>query len=346
MAGSVFLNDDVTEMQAYFRAEDMTDGLPIIVPERRRVEAFLDASGFASHSDLEIGRVAPLNEPVTIADVAVNAVMAGARPQDLGVILGGIEAMQDPAFALDKVQFTTNPVAPALIVSGPAVDELGIGSSNHSLGPGRHPNGAIGRAIRFVLRNLGGANDEIDHATHGQPSKYTFCLGESTASPWGPCHVDRGFSAEQSTVTMAGVENIINIIPITDRHKEMAGPLLDQLGRIMQAVGSNLFFSYGSPVVVLSPGQVDRLIDEGYDRKRLQAAIFEAGKAPVGDYKFGNYCLGKWVVEDDKILPCRTPDDVIIVVSGGGESLHTLYLQSAFSTVACTREVWSPSRLP
>jgi hypothetical protein len=344
MAGSILLEDDELQLQAYFRSQDMTDGLPIVIPTRQRVNEFLEQSGFMPYHDREIGTVQPLNEPVTLGDVAVNAVMAGARPADLGVILAAIEAMQDPAFALDKVQFTTNPVAPALIVSGPIVEELAIGSRNHALGPGRHPNGAIGRAVRLAMRNLGGATDEIDHATHGQPAKYTCCLGERVNSRWGTYPASIGFTQDQSAVTVAGVENLVNVVPITDRHEEMAGPLIHQLGRLMQVIGTNVFFSHGTPVFVLSPGQVDRLDAEGYDRRRLQEALFEAGKAPLGDYKYGNYCLGNWAVDGGKILPCRAPDDIVIVVAGGDESLHCLYLQSFWAVLACTREVWTPSR--
>jgi hypothetical protein len=346
MAGSVLLESDELELQEYFRERDLTDGLPIIVPTEERVDRFLEASGFAPHRERDVGPIAPLNTPVAIEDVAVNAVMAGARPIDLGILLGAIEAMLDPDFILDKVQTTTNPVAPSVYVNGPIVREAGLGTGSHALGPGRHPNGALGRAVRLVLRNLGGANDDVDHASLGQPAKYTCLLGEAEdASPWEPYHVSRGYQREQSVVTVAATENIINVVAVTDRHKPMAEPFLLQFGRLMQDVGTNIYFSTGSPVVIVTPGQALRLAEEGYDRRRLQEALFERGRIPLSHMPFGNYALGQWTVVDDHVLPCPNPEDIRIFVAGGGESLHSVYMQGVFMSTACSRPVWDPATL-
>jgi hypothetical protein len=347
MSATVELEADELELQQYFRDRDMTDGLPIIVPTKERVDRFLEASGFDPYRDREIGLVAPLNEPVTIEDVAVNAIMAGARPIDLGIVLAAVEAMQDPLFQLNAVQTTTNPVAPFVFVNGPVVQEAELGSGSHALGPGRHNNGPIGRAVRFVLRNLGGANDDVDHASLGQPAKYTCCLAEAEAeSPWEPYHVSKGYRPEQSVVTVAGTENVVNVVAITDRHKPMDGPFLHQFGRLMQAIGTNILFSRGSPVIIVTPGQARRLASEGYDRKRLQEALFEGSKVPLEDMPYGNYAASaKWTVVDGKVLTCPDADDVRIIVAGGGEGLHSVLMQGVFDNIACSREVWSPERL-
>jgi hypothetical protein len=339
------LDGDELALQAYFRDQDVTDGLPIIIPTRERVDDFLARSGFSAGRNNVVGAVPPLNEPISVEDVAVNTLMAGAQPEALGVLLAAVEAIQEPRFAVDKLQFTTNPVAPVLVINGPSIERLGIGTGNHALGPGRHANGAIGRALRFVLHNLGGGDDDIDHATHGQPAKYTFCFGEAESrSPWEPYHVSQGFSADQSVVTVVGIENIINIVPITDRNREMAGPLLHQLGRLMQAVGTNNFFSHGSPVIVLNPGHAARLQAEGYDRSRLQHAAFEAGQAPIEDYPYGNYPTANWTVRDGKVFPCERAEDIVVLVAGGDEPLHTLYLQPFYPNLSTSREVWTPQR--
>jgi hypothetical protein len=342
----ITVEGDESAAQEHLLLSDVTDGLPVIIPTPERLRAYLEASGFEPFKDVVVGPVPPLNEPVTIAEVAVNALMAGARPGDLGLLLAAVEILQDPRFAADKLQFTTNPVAPFMLVNGPAVADLGLGTGNHALGPGRHPNGPIGRALRLVLRNLGGADDEVDHATHGQPAKYTFCLGEAEArSPWAPYHVTQGFSPDDSVVTLVGIESVINVVPVTDRHQPLAGPLVHQIGAAMQAVGTNRFFSHGTPVVVLCPGQVERLESEGYDRERLQRALFEAGQSSLDAHPYGNYCLGKWTVVNDKVLPCARPEDIVIVVAGGDESLHSLYLQPFYANPATSRRVWTPATM-
>jgi hypothetical protein len=346
MSATTVLEHNDEALQSYYRDRDLTDGLPIIVPTTERVDRFLEDSGFAPYRERVIGPIAPVNEPVTIEDVAVNAVMAGARPIDLGILLAAVEAMRNPEFRLGDVQTTTNPVAPFVFVNGPIVKAAGLGSGDHALGPGRHNNGAVGRAVRFVLRNLGGANDDVDHASLGQPAKYTCLLGEAEdASPWEPYHVSVGFSATQSVVSVAGTENIINVVPITDRHKPMAGPFLLQFGRLMQDVGTNIYFSKGSPVLIVTPGQAVRLFEEGYSRQRLQQELFDRAKIPLDRMPYGNYALGQWTVEDGFVLPCPSADDIRIVVSGGGEALHSVYMQGVFMNTCCSAELWTPDRV-
>jgi hypothetical protein len=346
MMATVTLEQDDEVLQEYYRDNDLTDGLPIIVPTTDRVERFLDQSGFTPYRDRVIGDIAPLNEPVTIEDVAVNAVMAGARPIDLGILLGAIEAMRNPDFRLGELQTTTNPVAPFVFVNGPIVKEAGLGSGDHALGPGRHHNGAVGRAVRFVLRNLGGANDSVDHASLGQPAKYTCLLGEAEdQSPWEPYSVSVGFEPGQSVVSVAGTENIINVVAITDRHKPMAGPFLLQFSRLMQDVGTNIYFSAGSPVIIVTPGQAIRLSEEGYTRQRLQQELFERAKIPLERMPYGNYALGQWTVEDGHVLPCPDAEDIRILVAGGGEALHSVFMQGVFMNRVCSAEVWTPERV-
>jgi Fe-S cluster biogenesis protein NfuA len=146
-------------------------------------------------------------------------------------------------------------------------------------------------------------------------------------------------------VTVAATENVVNVVAVTDRHKPMAGPFLLQFGRLMQAIGTNIFFSHGSPVIIVTPGQAARLEEEGYGRQRLQRELFERAKVPLADMPFGNYTTARWKVVDDHILPCPTADDIRILVSGGSESLHSVYMQSFWSSSACSAQVWRPDHL-
>lgn len=192
--------------QAWFRKRGLTDGLPIVVPTVERVDRFIEASGFPRRT--EIG---PSGGVATIENVAVNALMAGGRPEDVGVIFAALEAMRKEPYNLRGVQVTTNPVAPLAIVNGPIRHQLGIDSGPHAISPGDHPNGPIGRAIRFALQNIGEATAEVDRATLGLPAKYTFCLAENEeASPWQPLHVSLGYESNDSVVTMVGPESIID----------------------------------------------------------------------------------------------------------------------------------------
>ena len=120
--------------QQWFHERDMTDGLPIIVPSRDRLDVFLAVAGI--DPDEEIGAVDPARGIAVVAGIAVNALMAGCRPEHLPVVIASVEAMLQPAFQLHGVQATTNPVASLTIVNGPIRHCLGIDSGRNALSPG------------------------------------------------------------------------------------------------------------------------------------------------------------------------------------------------------------------
>jgi hypothetical protein len=156
----------------------------------------------------------PGNGSATVDHIAINAVMAGCRPAHMRVLLAAVEAMADRRFNLNGVQATTNPVAPLVIVNGPARSALGFNAGYGCFGPGWRANATVGRAVRLVLVNIGGAvPGEKDMAVSGQPAKYTFCVAENEEEnpwEWEPLSVERGFPRDASVVTVVGITSIIN----------------------------------------------------------------------------------------------------------------------------------------
>ena len=142
-----------------FEARGWSDGLPIVAPTKERVAAMVDACH--RHRDDELGTMPPRHGVVSIEILAVNAVMAGCRPNYFPVVIAAVEAMLDPAFNLFAVQATTHPCAPCIIVNGPIAAQLGINSRYGAFGPGARANATIGRAIRLCLLNIGGARAGI-----------------------------------------------------------------------------------------------------------------------------------------------------------------------------------------
>ncbi|MBI2908357.1 MAG: hypothetical protein HYX92_11975 [Chloroflexi bacterium] len=171
-----------------------TDGLPVVVPTPDRVEAML--AGTRRRPEDLIGLIPPAMGKATVEKMAINAVMAGCLPSYLPVVIAALEAMVAPEFVLARVQATTNPVAPLAVVNGPIRQKLDINCGHNALGQGRQSNATIGRAIRLILSNIGGAIPGVtDMATLGQPAKYTFCLGENEEAlptTWPPLHVEKG----------------------------------------------------------------------------------------------------------------------------------------------------------
>jgi hypothetical protein len=211
--------DDLS-LQRLFKTRNWTDGLPVVVPTRPRIDGFLEQLGFASRRLESLGPMAPSMLTATVENVAVNAFMAGCEPEHLGIVLGAVEAMLQPSYGLGYVSVASNPVAPFVIVNGPKAVEAGVASGAGAFSPRQSANGPIGRAVRLVMRNVGGTIEGIDATALGQPLRYTCCLAEAeAASPWEPHHVIAGYEAQESVVTVAPTETLIGLVPSFDQSR-------------------------------------------------------------------------------------------------------------------------------
>jgi len=219
--------DDLDAINRLYRDRRLGDGLPIVPPTPARVERMLAHAGRAR--DAVVARIAPAFGIATVEGIAINAVLAGCDPEYLPVLIAAVEAAASPEFSLQAIQATTNSVAVWLIVNGPVARQLNVNGRFNCLGEGAWANATLGRAMRLVLRNIGGAlPGEMDRATHGQPGKYSFCCAENEAeSPWEPLHVERGFGREQSTVTVVGVEGTMNMNTHSDNAAELLRVIAD-----------------------------------------------------------------------------------------------------------------------
>ena len=171
-----------------------TDGLPVVPPTEERVLRMLD--GTTRAPDEVVAVVPPDLVECTVEKVAVNAVMAGCKPEYLPVVLAAVEAACTDEFNAHGLLATTYFSGPVVIVNGPIARAIGMNSGVNALGQGNRANATIGRALQLVIRNVGGGRPgEVDRATLGNPGKYTFCFAEDEAgSPWEPLSVERGFA--------------------------------------------------------------------------------------------------------------------------------------------------------
>ena len=258
----------------YFYDKRWGDGLPIVPPTQELVQTML------RHTDLTpekvLGKMGPSWNLTTVHHVAVNAVMAGCRPEYFPVVLAGIDAVLDPEFNIYGVQGTTNPAGVMLLVNGPIARELDVNGGTNLFGQGWYANGTIGRAVRLCLMNIGGGlPGEGDMSTLGNPNKWGACIAENEAlSPWPPFHVSRGFAADTSTVTAVATAAPQNVIELS------ADPIaiLDTLARAIFSGGSNCVYFDHQPMVVLSPIQARHVANGGFDRAAVQRYLWEHGK--------------------------------------------------------------------
>jgi hypothetical protein len=300
---------------AEFCARRWCDGLPIVPPTEARVRAML-GNRAADHS---LGAVPPLWRQATLGKLAINAVMAGCEPAYFPVLVAAVEAMLDPAFNLYGVQATTHPVAPLLIVNGPYARAIGLHGGSGCFGPGFRANASIGRAIRLVMLNVGGAwPGRHDMATQGSPAKFSFCIAENEeASPWGPLR-------DGDVVTVYGGEPPHNV---NDHVSTTAAGILATVADTAVSLGSNVgwYLSQSQLLVVFGPEHATTVAGDGFTRADVQRYVFEHARLPVRTLKLGGmWGMQDWppwmmaVRDDDARLPqVPSPDDVFVAVAGG-----------------------------
>lgn len=306
----------------YFLSKGWTDGLPIIPPTIERIEAFLAGANVAA--DDPIGIIPPQWAALTAEKLAVNAIMAGCKPEYMPVLVAAIKAMCEPTFNLYGVQATTNPVGPMLAVNGPLARRIGLKADTGALGPGWRANVTIGRAVRLVLTNVGGGTPgDMDRATQGMPGKLFFCVAENEeASPWEPFHVEKGYPADASTVTVIGATGSLNLI---DQGSLDAEGLLQTLASALSIVGTNNIYFGGDPVLLISPEHADTLHKGGFNKRDVKEHLFHAACTPVEHFSRDNVELvlkkrRPHLFEGGmpaRIRPFDEPDDLIVLVVGG-----------------------------
>jgi hypothetical protein len=337
--------EDIEAINALYRDRRWGDGLPVVPPSVERVARMV--GHVERERDEVVARIAPGYGAATVERIAINAVLAGCAPEFLPVVIAAVEALSAPEFNLQGIQATTNPVAVWLIVNGPAAAALGINATYNCLGQGTWANATIGRAVRLCLQNLGGAlPGEMDRATHGQPGKYTFCCAENeAANPWAPLHVERGFDAAASTVTVVGAEGTMNM----NTHCKDAGDLLRVIAETMVHPPSNEYCHGGEPWLVLAPEHADILSRAQYTKTSVKERLWQLTRMPANRMSAKDLLrvrasrtaeLGE--IGPDTLLPISRQSDDIGLIVAGGPGTHSIYVPSFGNTRAVSREIRLP----
>jgi hypothetical protein len=331
VTGELLPFDDASSFEEHFYQQRWGDGLPLVAPTAERVDAMLAAAGLDG-SEL-MGTMPPRWRKTFTHHVAVNAVMAGCCSEYFPVVIAGVKAALDPRLNLYGVQGTTNPAGVMLLVNGPLRKKLDINSGHNLFGQGWRANATIGRALRLCLINIGGGLPELgDMSTLGNPNKYGSCIAENEeASPWEPFHVERGFAAEQSVVTAAGVTAPQNIAILS----QDPVAILDGIAHALLSSGSNLMLFTAQPLIVIGPVHATHLARNGYDKPKIRQYLWEQGTiALTGKYATDEKATREWNARSvfneggrTYVRPTVSPDDIGIVVAGGLSGPHSAVLQ-------------------
>ena len=339
---SLRAEDDFIALNALYLERGWGDGLPIIPPSVGRVEEMLTYCDRPWNEP--IGLLPPRWGEATPWRLAANAVMAGCRPEYFPLLKLAVEAMCDEAFNLYGIQATTHLCAPLLIVNGPAARELDINAGHNAFGPGRQSNATIGRAVRLILLNIGGAiPGSGDMATFGSPAKFSYCVAENeAASPWEPLHVERGFAAEASTVTVVGAEAPHNV---NDHESTSAEGILRMIAATTATPGTNDIAYSGEPVIVFSPEHAAAVAAGGYSKAEAKRFLWEHAWMPLGRFSEENIERRMRVKfparlrdagPDARVPVAQKPEDFVFVVVGGAGK-HSAFIPTFGVTRSVTR---------
>jgi len=338
---------DHDDVQETYLARQWTDGLPIVPPTELRVREMIAGAGLPASQG--VGVIPPRFAEATVENVAVNAVMAGCRPAYMPVILAALQAACDPAFRLYSIQATTHPCGLLAIVSGPVVKALELNAGFGTFGPGFRANATIGRALRLVLMNVGGAwPGHGDQSTHGSPAKYSYCLAENdAASPWEPLRVALGFGAEESTVTVVSGEGPHNV---NDHVCSSGENILITLADTMTTIGHNnaSCIGTGDVIVVLGPEHAAQIAGDGFSRAQVCEFLFRHARNKERRMRDrGGWGMHEWPAwidlnDDDFDVPIVAKAEEILLLVAGGAGKHSAFIPTFGLNKSVTRRIELP----
>jgi hypothetical protein len=285
------------EVNRFFYRNGWTDGLPVVPPTESAVAEMM--TGTDLPGDHLVAKVIPRLGKATVEKIAVNAVMAGALPTHMPVLIAAVQALMDQKTRFDTFEVSTGSWAPFFAINGPIRHDIHINFSSGALSPGNIANAAIGRAIGLIVKNIGGARKGVeDMGVIGNPAKYSLILGENEEeTPWPPLQVERGFQKEDNTLTVFFPNSYTQSVP-RDTSAEGIAQSLANMG------------PWNMSCLIVIPSHAKILADAGWTKEKLKKYILENASSAVPARKENTDVLSQ---------PPRAvdPEGLMIVVAGG-----------------------------
>jgi hypothetical protein len=364
MVSAVFEVADFEEAVELCHRKGWTDGLPVIPPTRALVSRFIDAAGLAA--DHQIGFYELRNRPVTVEKLAINAAMAGCRPEYFPTVLALSECLLDPALEVHTANSSTGSLSLGFIVNGPVRLALDMNCHGNVLGPGNRANASIGRALRLIQLNVFGSvpgaggvgqggRSILDRATMGSPLRYAsfhIVENEEAFPELAPLHVMRGFDAQDSVVTAFA---LASHLMLSNHFEKTPGDWVETVAHYI--VGAGRLADGGFGVLLLPPEAAQMFVASGWSKVDISRALYERGRRSVEWVKRNGWKIGGRFErggnveagDADKILSVAgSPEEIYIVICGGPAGNFPVYVQTyAANFMAVSRRIQplaSPTR--
>jgi hypothetical protein len=336
---------EVDETMAFTRetlVRGWGDGLPLIPPTEARVRGFIMESG--RYPDELVCTLPPSHAPCTVEKIAINAVMAGAAPESLPLIIAALEAMAAPDFELFGINATTAPVVPLTLVNGPVRQRLDIPYRQGCLGGAATTALAIGRTIRLVIRNVAGQQTGVtSQTTFGTPGRVAgIVFGEwEERSPWAPLAERRGIAGD--AVTVYGTMGTMNILDTTS---QSGLDFLEMIGKSLGYPGANGFspaMPYAELMIAVNPIWAEIIHRDMPRLEDVQELIWKFSSLEADrltrKHREQLDALGR--VVGGRVYLASQPKDVLLICCGGTGGLHATGFHSFGSCLTQTRAIQS-----
>lgn len=330
------------EINDYFNAEHISDGLPIIPPTNRRYEKMMEYCPWDENLKL-VDPSGPSGKEITVKDVAIAAIMAGCTPKSMPVLVAAFKALNSPLYNFNQSVTTSHPGGNLCIVSGPIAQEIGVSGKQGCQGPGWPANATIGRAINLVLMNvLRTVPGVCDLDCIASQAEFTYCFAEEPElAQWNMINEDC-FDSDTTTVYLLKAEPLHDIIDFLslDGHD-----LLDTITHCCTTLGSNNAYMPGPLVVCLTPDHAMMLKKAGYTKEMIQEHIHtyvyhevpmvrNRGLVPVRPKEWANR---------HPLPVTRFPKDVEVVTIGGRGGHSGVILPWALHSEGCVEALRLPN---
>jgi hypothetical protein len=320
------------------------DGLPLVPPTPERVARM--CAGTTRDPQDVVTLVPPDLVECTVEKVAINAVMAGCRPEYMPVVLAALEASCTDEFNMHGLLATTWFAGPLVVVNGPIARAIGMNSGVNALGQGNRANAAIGRALQLVVRNVGGGRPGgVDRATLGQPGKYTFCFAEDEAgSPWEPLAVERGCAPGTNAVTLFAAGGVQGVVDQLSRSPES---LARSFAACLRVVAHPKTIIAWDALLVVSPEHARVFGEAGWSKARLREELDGLLQLPAEEIVQGAGGIAEGMPEafckPGTTLPKFRDGGLLIAHAGGGAGLFSAIIggwaSGAVGSAPVTQEI-------
>jgi len=313
----IIFKGNLEEVNRFFYKRGWTDGLPVIPPTEAAVAEMLKGTDLPP--DQLLGKLESRMGKATVEKIAINAVMAGALPTYMPVLIAATKLLLESErgfMGFTTFGFSTGSWAPFWIINGPVRNEIAVNNGSGAFSPGNIANAAIGRAMGLIIKNIGGVRKGVeDMGVMGNPMKYTMVVSENEEeSPWEPLHVEYGYAREESSVTVSYPQSYLQHWPYGSDGEGILRSVVDSLPRGMRYT------------LVFTPAHAGNLAREGWTKEGIKEFICEFARMPgsrinrmppIGTANPGPY-KGKFSIRDTDMVPVvRDPRFIRIIVAGG-----------------------------